>query len=324
MTTPTPYWQSSDGRLTLYHHDAVLLLKSLDADSVDVVNTDPPYFLSGGGQTCHAGQRAKVDKGTWDKPMAPMDMLAFNQSWLVAAQRVLKKTGSLWASGSHHNFSAMHFASQVVGLRTLNTVAWEKPNPPPNLACRSFTHSTEMLLWASKNAKARHLFNYAAMKAVTGKQMKDVWRMAAPSKAEKVLGKYPAQKPVGLHQRIYTATAPTDGLVVDPFCGSGSSGVAAASLGLRWIGVDLSTDALELAVKRLTSVEVVGSCSATVDDSDSGVEADDVRSALCELYRELSPETWLEISQTDPLHDAINTLDGPAYVFPAGEESEAA
>jgi DNA modification methylase len=65
---------------------------------------------------------------------------------------------------------------QQLGYKILNDIAWEKPNPPPNLSCRYFTHSTETVLWAAKSRESRHTFNYDAMRVVTGKQMKTVWR----------------------------------------------------------------------------------------------------------------------------------------------------
>ena len=100
----------------------------------------------------------------------------FNTEWLKRCQRVLKPNGTLWVTGTHHVIFSVGFAMQQLGYKILNDIAWEKPNPPPNLSCRYFTHSTETILWAAKNAKSKHLFNYQAMKAVTGKQMKTVWR----------------------------------------------------------------------------------------------------------------------------------------------------
>ena len=100
----------------------------------------------------------------------------FNTAWLQRCQRVLKPNGTLWVTGTHHVIFSVGFAMQQLGFKILNDIAWEKPNPPPNLSCRYFTHSTETILWAAKNEKCKHLFNYQAMKAVTGKQMKTVWR----------------------------------------------------------------------------------------------------------------------------------------------------
>jgi DNA modification methylase len=100
----------------------------------------------------------------------------FNREWLARCRRVLKPNGTIWVSGTHHVIFSVGFAMQQLGFKILNDIAWEKPNPPPNLSCRYFTHSTETILWAAKSEKSKHLFNYQEMRKVTGKQMKTVWR----------------------------------------------------------------------------------------------------------------------------------------------------
>jgi site-specific DNA-methyltransferase (adenine-specific) len=142
----------------------------------DMIFADPPYFLSNGGITCHAGRMVKVDKGAWDKSRGAEENHHFNLEWLGRCQRVLKPNGTLWVSGTHHVIFSIGYAMQQLGFKILNDIAWEKPNPPPNLSCRYFTHSTETILWAAKNEKSKHVFNYQEMRKVTGKQMKTVWR----------------------------------------------------------------------------------------------------------------------------------------------------
>src|SRR5205807_9408487 len=153
-------------------------LKLLDAIAVkypegrfDCIFADPPYFLSNGGITCHAGRMVKVDKGDWDKSRGPELNHEFNLEWLRRCQRVLKPHGTIWVSGTHHVIFSIGYALQQLGYKILNDIAWEKPNPPPNLSCRYFTHSTETILWAAKNEKSKHTFNYQEMRKVTGKQM---------------------------------------------------------------------------------------------------------------------------------------------------------
>ncbi len=118
----------------------------------------------------------KVDKGDWDKSQGPELNHEFNLEWLRRCQRVLKPNGTIWVSGTHHVIFSIGYAMQQLGYKILNDIAWEKPNPPPNLSCRYFTHSTETVLWAAKNEKSKHVFNYQTMRKVTGKQMKTVWR----------------------------------------------------------------------------------------------------------------------------------------------------
>jgi site-specific DNA-methyltransferase (adenine-specific) len=246
------FWTSPDGRVALEHGDSLQALEELKPASVDTVFADPPYFLSNGGTTCKSGRRAKVDKGAWDKSLGVEENHSFNRRWLQGCQRALKPNGTIWVSGTSHVIYSVGFAMQQLGFKLLNEIVWEKPNPPPNLSCRYFTHSTETVLWAARDRSAKHHFAYATMRKENGgKQMKSVWRMTAPPKAEKTHGKHPTQKPLALLERILLASCPDDGLVVDPFNGSGTTGVAAIRLGHRYIGIDLETKYLELTTARL-------------------------------------------------------------------------
>lgn len=257
----------------LYQGDSLTLLNAFDAQTFDLVFADPPYFLSNGGSTCQAGKRVPVKKGDWDSSRGVDEDHAFASAWLKACQRLLKPSGTLWVSGTQHVIFSVGFAMQRLGYKLLNTVTWYKPNASPNLACRYFTHSTELLIWASPGGKGklRHTFNYQDMKAVNGgKQMRDVWAfprageeeldadgegrlwtLTAPKKSEKAHGKHPTQKPVALLERIIAASTADDALVLDPFCGSGTTGVAALAQGRRFVGIDLDPDYLSITKKRL-------------------------------------------------------------------------
>jgi site-specific DNA-methyltransferase (adenine-specific) len=262
----------------LYQGDSVEMLKhfSEKQQQFDLIFADPPYFLSNGGFTCKSGKRASVQKGAWDVSRGVEEDHRFTLEWLEACQRVLKPTGTLWVSGTQHVIFNVGFGMQKLGFKLLNTVTWYKPNASPNLSCRYFTHSTELLIWASpKPAKTlQHTFNYARMKAENGgKQMRDVWNLPrtgeeeltadgagrmwtqiAPRREEKAFGSHPTQKPVALLERIIEASTPEDAAILDPFNGSGTSGVAALKLGRRYTGIDLDPKYLELTKKRLDAV----------------------------------------------------------------------
>ncbi len=258
----------------LYRGDSLALLESFEEQTFDLIFADPPYFLSNGGFTCQGGKRAPVKKGDWDASRGLEDDHAFTTAWLKACQRVLKPSGSIWVSGTQHVIFNVGFAMQRLGYKLLNTVTWYKPNAAPNLACRYFTHSTEILVWASPGGKGKlkHTFNYQAMKAENGgKQMRDVWALprtgeeelspdghgriwslTTPRKSEKAHGKHPTQKPLSLLERVVEACTEEDAVVLDPFCGSGTTGVAAVGKGRRFVGIDLDPQYLELTKKRLT------------------------------------------------------------------------
>lgn len=249
-------WQSNDNRSRLYHGDSLELMATLPAESFDCIWTDPPYNLSNDGITCVAGRMVKVNKGEWDRSRGVELDHEFNKTWLAACYRLLKPTGTIWVSGTLHVYPSVGFAMQELGFRILNDIIWEKPAPPPNLGCRCFTHATELILWATKakKGKDRYTFNYEVMKAENGgKQMKNVWRMPAPTKDEKRYGKHPTQKPIALVARCLRACTNEDDLVFDPFSGSATTGVASLMLKRQFIGCEMDKKFVTIANRRLAA-----------------------------------------------------------------------
>ncbi|GAO02236.1 site-specific DNA-methyltransferase [Anaeromyxobacter sp. PSR-1] len=258
----------------LVQGDCVEALERLPPHSVDVAFADPPYMLSNGGSTCQGGRRTSVNKGSWDASGGFAADHAFQARWLQAVRKVLKPSGTLWVSGTQHVIFTIGYAMQELGFHLLNTVTWYKPNASPNLACRFFTHSTEILLWASP-MKARplaHRFNYRAMKTANGgKQMRDLWEIAdrpapggdqvvwsvpTPGPREKVHGRHPTQKPLALLERVLAASAAPGDLVLDPFSGSGTTGVAALRTGCRFLGLERDPGYVDLAARRLRATTI--------------------------------------------------------------------
>jgi len=253
---PQLLYEDSDCGVRLHQGDCLLFLDDLAAKfpdgCVDMIFADPPYFLSNGGMTCHSGKRVAVDKGQWDKSRGADLNHEFNVEWLKRCQRVLKPNGSIWVTGTQHVIFSVGFAMQQLGFKLLNTIAWEKPNPPPNLSCRYFTHSTETVVWAAKTTSSKHLFHYKLMRQINGgKQMKAVWRIGAPRASEKTFGKHPTQKPVALVERCISASTNRGDVVLDPFAGSGTTAVAALKLGRQFWGIDLDLPSVEIAIKRV-------------------------------------------------------------------------
>ena len=238
-------------------------MAKLPANSVDLVFADPPYNLSNGGTSVHSGKRVSVNKGDWDRSSGVGADFNFHLAWLEACKRILKKNGSLWVSGTYHSIFSCGYAMQILDYRILNDISWYKPNAAPNLGCRMFTASHETLIWASPSKNAKHTFNYAEMREGNfpndfiknpGKQMRSVWAISTPGKSEKEFGKHPTQKPLALLDRIILSSSNRGDLVLDPFCGSATTGVAALRNGRRFIGIDTEERYLsELAIPRLKS-----------------------------------------------------------------------
>ncbi len=232
--------------------DSLELLKNFDDNSIDLIFSDPPYFLSNDGISCRSGKMVSVNKGKWDKIDTYKEIELFNNIWLSECQRILKTNGTIWVSGTHHNIYSVGNTMKKMGYKILNVITWEKPNPPPNLSCRYFTHSTEQIIWSSKNQKSKHLFNYPLMKEMNdGKQMKDVWKITSPSKNERKFGKHPTQKPEQLLERIILSSSNEGDLILDPFFGSGTTGYVAQKLGRKWIGIEMNEEYIKIAKNRI-------------------------------------------------------------------------
>lgn len=246
----------ADDKAILYLGDCLSLLSQINEQYpdgfFDLIFADPPYFLSNGGITCKSGRMVLVDKGQWDRSSGPEEDHEFNRVWLAACRAALRPHGTIWVSGTSHVIYSVGYAMQQMGFKILNDITWEKPNPPPNLSCRRFTHSTETVLWAAKSSKSKYTFNYEEMRRQAGgKQMKSVWRITPPEPSEKRHGKHPTQKPVALLKRIIEASSSPGFWVLDPFMGSGTTGVAAVSLSRRFVGIDSDRTYVNLSAKRV-------------------------------------------------------------------------
>jgi site-specific DNA-methyltransferase (adenine-specific) len=248
---------------TLYNGNCIDVLKSLPAGSVDMIFADPPYFLSNGSFTCHAGKRVSVKKGDWDLGNGAQRNLEFHIQWLKACKRVLKPNSTIWVSGTYHSIYQCGVALEINGYHFLNDIAWFKPNAAPNLSCRFFTASHETLIWARKEKKGKHIFNYDLMKngkwkedslKKDGTQMRSVWSISTPKPSEKLFGKHPTQKPLDLLKRIVLASTNKGDVILDPFTGSSTTGIAAVTNDRTFIGIDKEKQYLELSIKRFKNL----------------------------------------------------------------------
>lgn len=256
-TSFKPYYKH--GAFELYHLDSIKFLDSLPENSVDMIFADPPYNLSNDGFTVHAGKRVSVNKGLWDRSKGLKQDFEFHLQWIQACYRVLKPEGTIWISGTYHSIYACGFALQVSKFHILNDITWFKPNASPNLSGRYFTASHETLIWARKDKKAKHKFDYKLMKTgdwpednfkKPGLQMRSVWSLGTPKRDEKKFGKHPTQKPLDLLKRVVLASTQQGDIVIDPFTGSSTTGLAAIQYDRKFIGIDLEKEYLELSKKR--------------------------------------------------------------------------
>ncbi len=244
----------------LHLGDCLEIIPKFKENSFDLIFADPPYNLSNDGITCKGGKIASVNKGDWDKSKGFEEDFKFTHKWLLECKRVLKENGVLWVSGTHHSIYQVGYALKLLGFDIINEIIWFKPNAPPNLSCRYFAHSHETLICARKNKSSRHYFDYESMKnwddkfSNSGKQMRSIWSIPLTSKKEKIHGKHPTQKPLELIKRIIIANSKENDLILDPFNGSGTTGIACLELKRKYVGIDINQEYLELTKRRYSGL----------------------------------------------------------------------
>jgi modification methylase len=244
--------------------DSIRVMASLPPESVDMIFADPPYNLQLQGDL-HRPNNSKVDgvEEAWDKFADFATYDRFTADWLKAARRILKPDGTIWVIGSYHNIFRVGASLQDLGFWILNDVVWRKTNPMPNFRGRRFTNAHETMIWCAKDADARYCFNYEAMKSLNDDlQMRSDWLLPICNGGERLKDEngnkaHPTQKPEALLHRVILAATKPGALVLDPFFGTGTTGVVAKRLGRHYIGIEREHAYVEVARKRLSKVRPV-------------------------------------------------------------------
>ena len=258
----SPVFKTAD--FALYNNDCLEIMTRFPDNYIDMIFADPPYMLSNNGFTCQNGRMVSVNKGKWDKSNGFEEDFIFHEKWISECKRVLKPAGTIWISGTYHSIYQCGFLLQKHGYHILNDISWFKPNASPNLSCRFFTASHETLIWARKDKKAKHYFDYKSMKEghfpedqikKENNQMRSVWSINTPPPREKIFGKHPTQKPTSLLRRIIKASTKPGDIIFDPFNGGGTTGIAATQIGDRkYIGCEIDQKYVDLTTKKYNSL----------------------------------------------------------------------
>jgi site-specific DNA-methyltransferase (adenine-specific) len=248
------FYQSSDNQFYLYQGDTIQVMCQLD-QQVDMIFADPPYFLSNGGKKIQGTQMVSVDKGSWDKLDSLEQINSFNRKWIDACKALLKDNGTIWVCGTFHNIYSVEMCLKEAGFQIINIITWQKSDPTPTWGDLHFNFSSEYIIWARKNPKSRHYFNFELMKQMNGGVlMPDVWKLPTVGMWEKTCGKHPTQKPLRLLYRIILASTQIGETILDPFAGSCTTGIAANLLDRKFIGIDQSEEYLNLGIRRKTEI----------------------------------------------------------------------
>ncbi len=249
----------------IYFGDCIEVLnQEIKRRSVDLVFADPPYNLSGNGLKWK-GNKTGGDwymvNEDWDRMSVP-EYVRFTEQWIEACDRALKDGGSIYICCTYHNIAEVMIVLKQLNYKINNLITWQKTNAMPNMTRRVFTHSTEFVVWAVKGKK--WIFNYEELKAINPdrqkdgslKQMRDVWLLPLVQGKERLRGNdnralHPTQKPEEMLKRIVLASSKKGDLVLDPFMGSGTTGVIAKQLGRNWIGIEKNQAYVKAAEERI-------------------------------------------------------------------------
>src|ERR1700731_273988 len=243
--------------------DCVAEMAKNPAASVDLVFADPPYNLQLQGDLKRPDDsRVDAVDDDWDKFSSFTAYDDFTRAWLIACRRAMKPNATLWVIGSYHNIYRVGALLQDLGFWILNDIVWRKSNPMPNFRGRRFTNAHETLIWAAREAAKRdYTFNYEALKAGNDDiQMRSDWLFPLCTGEERLKGRdgkklHPTQKPEALLARVILAASRPDDLVLDPFCGTGTTGAVAQRLRRRFIGFEREKEYAAAAEQRIAAIE---------------------------------------------------------------------
>ena len=244
----SPYFEEKD--FTLYYGDSFEILRKLPKHYFNMIFADPPYFLTDDGITCRSGKEIKKEENPWDKPKTVQGKFAYNKKWIGLCKSLLTSDGTIFISGTFHNIYTIGVALEMNGFEIINNITWIKRNPPPNISCRALKHSTETILWA-KVKGTKHKFNYSLMKTYNNnKQMTDIFVTNLIKPSERKEGRHPTQKPLDLLKMILDCATSEGDLVLDPFNGSGTTGIACVIKNRMYVGIDNIKDYLDITKRR--------------------------------------------------------------------------
>ena len=250
-----PFFESQDKDFTLFQGDSLKMLNDLQL-KFDMIFADPPYFLSNGGKTISSGRIVSVNKGDWDKAKDAKEVDMFNREWLTTCRERLKDNGSLWVTGTYHNIFSVGKLLGELGFKIINVITWKKSDPVPNIYDTHFQFSAEYLIWAKKDNNQKHVFNDEWVKKEnSGAVFDDVWELPTVRLWEKTCGKHPTQKPLCILYRIIMASTQEGDMILDPFAGSCTTGIAANLFGRKFVGFDQSKEFLDIGKRRRAELD---------------------------------------------------------------------
>lgn len=227
-------------KLKIYNTDAFKQVKKFKTEGIRAnhVITDPPFNISK-ENNLHTlkGKRAGVDFGKWDYDF---DLIG----WIKDYVELLENGGSMIIFNSYRNISYIADTMEQAGLEVKDLLKWIKTNPMPRNIDRRYVQDTEFAVWAVKPGE-KWTFNRREDKKYERAEFH------TPTVAGKERTSHPTQKSLRLMSEIIEIHTNEDDIILDPFMGSGTTGVAALAMGRKFIGVELDKDYFKIAKERL-------------------------------------------------------------------------
>ena len=232
--------------IQLFQGDCLEIMDKLveQGVKVDCVITDPPYNISR-DNNFHTMGRAGIDFGEWDKDF---DLI----SWIATCEPLLKKGGNIVIFNSWKNMSYIVESLENNGFEIKDLIRWKKTNPMPRNRDRRFITDYEVAVWAVKKG-SKWTFN----------RLSDTYERpeivcSITPRSEKINGCHPTQKPIEVMEWLINRLANEGDLVLDPFMGSGSTGVACLNTNRKFIGIELDEKYFEIAKNRIENISKNG------------------------------------------------------------------
>ncbi|MEG1957812.1 MAG: site-specific DNA-methyltransferase [Lachnospiraceae bacterium] len=236
-------------QLEVYNADAFQQIKKFGEMGlkVDHIITDPPYNISKSNNfDTMKSPRNGVDFGEWDNGK-------FNlYSWIPDYSKLLNKDGSMIIFCSYRYISYIIDAleSDASGMIVKDILIWQKSNPMPRNINRRYVQDMEFAIWAVKK-KSKWVFNKPGEKPY----LRGLFSTSTVSGKEKV--NHPTQKSIKLMENLVSIHTDAEQVILDPFMGSGSTGVAALKLNRKFIGIEKDEEFYEIAKERLEKEVIV-------------------------------------------------------------------
>jgi DNA modification methylase len=211
--------------------DCLEVMCSILDKSIDLVLTDPPYNIARKNNFATMG-RAGIDFGEWDKGF---DLF----SYIDQVSRILKKDGSFVVFNGWRNLGAIADYAEKQGFDTKDMIRLEKSNPMPRNRDRRYITDYECAIWFVKKG-AKWTFNRQDSKYQRPKFVASIES-----------GLHPTQKNLSLMENLVKIHSNQGDMVIDPFMGSGTTGLACKNLGRKFIGIEQNADYFEIAKNRI-------------------------------------------------------------------------